>query len=302
MNGAFFPLAKLGWTMLAPSHLLLWLSLLTALVLIAGGARLGRWLALATALLFMVFGMLPTGDWLAQNLEDQYPRPATLPAHIDGIVDLGGGLGADILAERHAPATALTEARLVSTFELARRYPSARVVFSGGWGPYADAVGAAYVFGQMGLDPARLTLESRSRDTFENLLFTQRLVQPKRRETWVLATSAIQMPRAMLVARKLGWDMIPWPTDYLTRPARHIRPPADYLDVAGNLMRADAAMHEELGLLAYRLRGGGGTKAAPRNAAPRNASPGNAAPAGALSNASNHATANQASPNQATAP
>src|SRR6185312_11453338 len=163
MNGAFFPLAKLGWTMLAPSHLLLWLSLLTALVLIAGGARLGRWLALATALLFMVFGMLPTG----------------------------GGLGADILAERHAPATALTEARLVSTFELARRYPSARVVFSGGWGPYADAVGAAYVFGQMGLDPARLTLESRSRDTFENLLFTQRLVQPKRRETWVLATSAI---------------------------------------------------------------------------------------------------------------
>jgi uncharacterized SAM-binding protein YcdF (DUF218 family) len=284
MNGAFFPLAKLSWTLLAPSHLLLWMSLLTALVLIAGRMRVGRWLAIATALLFAVFGMLPTGDWLAQNLEDQYPRPATLPAHIDGIVDLGGGLGADIVAERHAPATALSEARLVSTFELARRYPDARVVFSGGWGRYADAVGAAYVFHQMGLDPPRLILESQSRDTFENLLFTKRMVRPRRHESWVLATSAIQMPRAMLVARKLGWNMIPWPTDYLTRPSRHIRPPTDYLDVAGNLMRADAAMHEELGLLAYRVRGASATKAAP---------PSNAAKPDALSNASKQSAADQ---------
>jgi uncharacterized SAM-binding protein YcdF (DUF218 family) len=282
MNRAFFPLAKLSWTILAPSHLLLWLALLTALVLIAGRQRLGRWLAIATALLFVVFGMLPTGDWLAQRLEDQYPRPAALPGHIDGILDLGGGLGTDILAERHAPATALSEARLVSTFELARRYPSARVVFSGGWGRYADAVAAQYVFGQMGLDPTRLTLETRSRDTFENLLFTQRLVQPRRHETWVLATSAIQMPRAMLVARRLGWPMIPWPTDYLTRPAPRVRPLTDYLDVAGNLMRADAALHEELGLMAYRLRGAGGTASAP---------PSNAVRAGALSNASNQSAA-----------
>ncbi|HEX3405821.1 MAG TPA: YdcF family protein [Caulobacteraceae bacterium] len=281
MSGLFFPLAKLGWTVLAPSHLVLWLALLTAIVLIAGQARLGRWLAVVTALVFVLFGMLPTGDWLAQRLENQYPRPASLPAHIDGIVDLGGGLGTDILVERQAPATALSEARLVSTFELARRFPDARVVFSGGWGRYADAVAAKYVFAQLGLDPARLTLESRSRDTLENLLFTQRLVRPRRGQAWVLATSAIQMPRAMMVARRLGWDMIPWPTDYLTRPGGRVRPLGDYLDVWGNLMRADAALHEELGLLAYRLRGGS-AKAAP---------PSNAVRPGALSNAVNQTAA-----------
>src|SRR5580704_5421706 len=165
MNGAFFPLAKLGWTILAPSHLLLWLTLLTAAALIFGRPRLGRWLAIATALVLITFGVLPTGDWLAQRLEDQYPRPTALPAHIDGILDLGGGLGDDILVARHAPAAALSEARLVSTFELARRYPQARVVFSGGWGRHADAHAAAYVFAQMGLDSSRLTLEDRSRDT-----------------------------------------------------------------------------------------------------------------------------------------
>jgi uncharacterized SAM-binding protein YcdF (DUF218 family) len=286
MNGSFLPVAKLGWTLLAPSHLLLWLVLLTAIALIAGRPRLGRWLTIATAALFVAFGVLPTGDWLTQRLEDQYPRPATLPAHIDGIVDLGGGLGTDILMERHAPAAALTEARLVSTFELARRYPDARVVFSGGWGRFADAVAAAYVFGQMGLDPARLTLESRSRDTFENLLFTQRLVQPNRRQTWVLATSAIQMPRAMMVAHRLGWTMIPWPTDYLTRPSGHIRPTAGYTNTASNLMRADAAVHEELGLIAYRLRGMGGTKAAPPGD-----DLGNATPSSALSNAAKESAA-----------
>jgi len=282
MNGRFFPLAKLGWAFLAPSHLMLWLALLTAIVLIAGRARLGRWLAIVTAVLFVVFGMLPTGDWLAQRLENQYPRPASLPAHVDGIVDLGGGLGTDILVERQAPAAALSEARLVSTFELARLHPEARVVFSGGWGRHADAKAAAYIFGQMGLDPARLTLEARSRDTFENLLFTQRLVRPKPGQVWVLATSAIQMPRAMQVARRLGWEMIPWPTDYLTRPRWRIRPLLDYLDVANNLLRADAALHEQLGMIAYRVRGPDAMKAAP---------PGNGAPAHTLSNAARESAA-----------
>jgi uncharacterized SAM-binding protein YcdF (DUF218 family) len=254
-GGAFFPLAKLGWGVLQPSHLLLLLVLATAIALIAGRPRLGRSLAIATALLFIVFGVLPTGDWLARPLEDAYPRPAALPARVDGILDLGGGLGTDLLGQRHAPAAALSEARLVSTFELARRYPDARVVFSGGWGRHPDSVAAAYVFGQMGLDPRRLTLESRSRDTFENLLFSQRLVRPLRGQVWVLATSAIQMPRAMLVARQIGWSMIPWPTDYITRPAGAARPVADYLNTAGNLSRADEALHEQLGLLVYRLRG-----------------------------------------------
>ena len=272
-GGSFFPVAKLGWTILAPSHLVLWLVLATAIALIAGRARLGRWLAIVTALALFVFGVLPTGDWLAQRLENQYPRPASLPAHIDGIVTLGGGLGDDILEVRQAPAAALSEARLVSTFELARRYPTARVVFSGGWGRHADARAAAYVFGQMGLDPVRLTLEPRSRDTFENLLFTRRLVQPKPGEVWVLATSAIQMPRAMMVARQLGWQLIPWPTDYLTRPRQRVRPLPDYLDVAGNLLRADMALHEEIGLVAYQMRGHGEAKGDAKAVPPSNAPP-----------------------------
>ena len=251
----FFVLDKLVALAFAPGRLLLWLMLATAIALLLGRYRTGRGLAVAAALVLVACGVLPLGDWLARALENQYPRPAPPPAHVDGILTLGGGLGTGVLTARGAPDDAASETRLVSAFELARRYPTARVVFSGGWGAYPDATAAAYIFAQMGLDPARLTLEGRSRDTYENLLFSQRLVRPKPGEVWLLATSAIQTPRAMAVARRLGWSLIPWPTDYKTRPRPGPRPLADWLDVTGNLTRTEQALHEWVGLMAYRLGG-----------------------------------------------
>jgi hypothetical protein len=44
-----------------------------------------------------------------------------------------------------------------------------------------------------------------------------------------------------------------------------MKPLADYLGVAGNLMRSEQALHEWVGLLAYRL--GGFTRRAPADAA-----------------------------------
>jgi hypothetical protein len=85
----------------------------------------------------------------------------------------------------------------------------------------------------------------------------------------------------MAVARQLGWPMIPWPTDYLTRPSGG-PPPGDWLNVVGNLERADAALHEDIGLIAYQARGDPKPSAAP---------PGNAAAPGALSNAPKEAAA-----------
>jgi len=59
------------------------------------------------------------------------------------------------------------------------------------------------------------------------------------------------MPRAMAIARKQGWPMVPWPTDYFTAPNSK----GDWLFVADNLGMADYAVHEWIGMLAYRLTG-----------------------------------------------
>jgi uncharacterized SAM-binding protein YcdF (DUF218 family) len=248
---SFFSASKLAWSVFAPSHLLFWSAVASAAALLLKRERLGRRLAVLTVGLFVVFGVLPLGTWLTRPLEARYPRPAAAPAHVDGILTLGGGLGDEVLVTRHAPAGEAAETRLVSTFELARRYPNARIVFSGGWGDAPDAAAAAYAFGQMGLDPARLTLESRSRNTYENLAFSKALARPKPGEVWLLATSASQMPRAMAVAGRIGWPLVPWPTDYLTAPKEHRRRLIGYLDISGHLARLDKAAHEWIGLWAY---------------------------------------------------
>lgn len=250
----FFPLSRIAWFLLAPSRLVLWLVLATTLLVLARRDQAARMCAVLAAFVLVLFGVVPVSTWLARGLENQYPRGA-LPSHVDGILTLGGGLNTPRLLARQAPAAESSEARLVSTFELARQHPEARVVFSGGWGRFPDTEAARYGFAQMGLDPQRLTLEDRSRDTFENLSFSQRLVHPQPGETWVLATSAIQMPRAMAVARRLGWTLIPWPTDYLTTPGARMFDLAEGLDVPGRLALSDATIHEWLGLLAYQAAG-----------------------------------------------
>jgi uncharacterized SAM-binding protein YcdF (DUF218 family) len=248
----FFLVSKAFWFLLQPSHALAILALAAAALLISGRPRPAKRLCLWTAGLFVVFGILPTGPLLVQKLEAADPRPP-LPQHIDGILTLGGGLDARTIRSRHALGEAPSESRLISTFELARRYPSARVVFSGGWGENADWIAARYIFAQMGLDPQRMVLERQSHNTYENLLFSQRLLHPGPGQTWILATSAFQAPRAMAVARRLKWILIPWPTDYLTPKG----PPrfSDFFDFGRNFGLADLGVHEWLGIWVYELTG-----------------------------------------------
>ena len=247
----FFILSKAIWLVLAPSHLIFWVLLGAAVLLLFGRRRPGTVAAAAGAALYLLFGVLPAGAWLARPLENAYPR-LPWPAHVDGVVVLGGGFNTAALLSRGAPGANPVETRLISGFEVARRYPSAKLVFSGGWGPNSDAKAARYAFDQMGLDPSRLVLEDRSRDTLENLVFSKRIAQPRPGETWLLATSAIHMPRAVQAARLAGWKVVPWATDYAT--AAHGGGPSLFGSPGLNLFLADQAAHEWLGLVGYKLR------------------------------------------------
>ena len=248
----YFALSKVLWILFAPSHVLGWLTILSAVFFLSGFSRAGRTSCLMSCALLVLMGILPLGVWLVRPLEDWYPR-ANLPGRVDGILILGGGLDPDMLASRGAMGAGQGEARLISGVELVRRYPRARVVFSGGSGSVFGATAtesqvAAYVFRQVGLAPNRVVLEDRSRNTWENFVFSKRLAHPQTHDVWVLATSAIQMPRAMEAARKVGWNVVPWPADYLTAPEGL----SGYFDVPRNLDLVDAGFHEWVGLLVYR--------------------------------------------------
>jgi uncharacterized SAM-binding protein YcdF (DUF218 family) len=214
-----------------------------------------RWLSVAAALLLVVAGILPLGTFLTRALENRYPRPAW-PAKVDGILVLSGGMDGAMLHARGVMAGYGGQPRLIAAQEAALRYPQARVVFAGGSGllsgtPYSEAGAARHVFAQMGLDLSRLTLEERSRNTYENILLSKEIARPRPNEIWLLATSAINMPRAMEIARRLNWRVVPWPTDYLTQPQGL----AASFDIASNIGGTDYAVHEWIGIWAYRFTG-----------------------------------------------
>jgi uncharacterized SAM-binding protein YcdF (DUF218 family) len=248
----FYNAGKLFWLIAAPSHLLVWL---LALGLLMWRKAAGRALMAAVLSFYVLLLFVPLGEWALNKLENQYPR-GPWPAHVDGILELGGGLSPGIFLTRHLPGAQLGEPRMVATFELARRYPAARIVFSGGNGEAGgspETLAAREIFNQLGLPLSRVRFEDRARDTWENFLYARPLAKPKTGEVWLLVTSAYHMPRAMAVARAQGWDIRPWPSDYLTTPRTGLW----RLSAESDLSDLDLAAHEWAGLWTYRLMGRG---------------------------------------------
>ena len=248
----FFVLSKIFSLLGAPSHWLTLLVVATAPCLLLRWYRAAKIFSVAAVLLLVVAGL--TAVPLARALEDRYPRPPW-PAHVDGILVLGAGFDTALLRARGAPQANGGAYRLEAGAAAARHYPQARLVFTGGSGalggaPFSEAETARIIFTELGQDPKRLTLEARSRNTYENILFSKAIVKPKPGEVWLLTTSAIHMPRAMAIARKLDWPMTPWPSDYYTAPHDQ----GDWIAIDG-LGLMDYAVHEWIGILAYRLSG-----------------------------------------------
>ena len=151
--------------------------------------------------------------------------------------------------------TALEEggARLTEAAILARRFPEAKIVYSGGpeEAGSSEAAEGRDLLVALGVDRSRIEVETRSRNTDENARFTAALVKPKPEQVWWLVTSAWHMPRSMGLFEKAGFSVRADPVDYHTfGDAR------DYAldrDPARRLRLFELGVHEWIGLAAYRL-------------------------------------------------
>jgi uncharacterized SAM-binding protein YcdF (DUF218 family) len=255
----FYVLSKIGGFLIAPSNLLTALVLLGILLAFTRFARAGRLLALSGLLALLLFGLGPGGNWLMVMLEERFPPPPAEAPAPDGIIVLGGGVEDRVSAARDQLQLNEAGDRIWALAELARRYPEARIVFSGGVGaligggdvPEAEIVGAAVA--ALSLEPGRVELESASRTTAQNARFTAALVRPAPGETWWLVTSAFHMPRAVGAFRAAGLPVAAYPVDYRTAgPEDAWRP---FATLSDGLRRTDVAVREWVGLLAYRLTG-----------------------------------------------
>lgn len=253
----FFILSKTVALFFLPSNFFLEIGLAGLVLWLTHWKRVGARLMVLSLVLLAVAGFLPVGAALDHALESRFPPWNPVRGAPDGIIVLGGAIDPALSQGRGVVALNQQAERVTVIAKLAHAYPQARIVYSGGNAvvepkvpPEADL--ALPILESFGISRDRITLETRSRNTYENALFTKALIKPKPGSHWLLVTSAEHMPRAIGCFRSVGFPVEAYPVDWHT--PREIR--LSLLDQASDgLTRLDGAAHEWIGLLAYWLTG-----------------------------------------------
>lgn len=180
-------------------------------------------------ILFAIIGMFifiacvsPVPDFIATFLENRFQRPDHIADDVKGFIVIGFGLDRRVTQSRDIITLNCASQRELALIELSKKYPSKKFVYTAGTlnspqlKSWSDIM--RKFFEEMtGEKPVNIIFEDHAKDTYQNAKYTYDLIKPKPGEKWALVTSAINMPRAVGVFKKVGWDnIIAYPVDYRT--------------------------------------------------------------------------------------
>jgi uncharacterized SAM-binding protein YcdF (DUF218 family) len=255
----FYYVSKIAWFFATPSNLLISLVLLGLVLALFRRLRgFGIGVSLVFTLATIALGLLPIASYILLPLEERFPTFRDDGRPVDGIVLLGGSVEASDSVSRGMIIANESAERVLETIQLAHRYPNARILISGGGGTVfgdgaAEAPVIANYFKSIGIEPARILVEDRSRTTAENATFSRELAKPRDGERWLLVTSAWHMPRAVGVFQKADFTVAPYPVDFRTAGGSRTHRPFAF--VSEGLRRLDIGTKEWAGLVGYYLAG-----------------------------------------------
>ena len=217
---------------------------------------LGRILLTGLVLAWLLLLTTPVQPWLTETLERRFPVNPPLPAGIDGIIILGGAIDPRISETWQRVSVTSSGDRLIAGAQLAHAHPEAKLLYTGGDADPSQSGGkeaplAAALLADLGISTDRLLIEDRSRNTYENALFSKRLISPQAGQIWILITSARHMPRSVGIFRKLDWPVIAYPVDFQSggQGWANVDLPVERLHLLFE------ALHEWAGLAYYHARG-----------------------------------------------
>lgn len=254
----FYFISKIVWFFLTPSNALVTAALVGLLLMRTKRARLGQRMVVTASVLLLVAGLSPLGHALMLPLEERFPAFRDDGAPVAGIIVLGGSYDTEATNVHGQMALNETGERLIALGALARRYPEAKIVYSGGGSEFTpdttpEATLVEKTAHQLGIAPGRIIYERKSLNTYQNALYSKAIAAPAEGERWLVVTSAFHMPRAMGVFRAVGFEVVPYPVDYRTAGSVSLIRPFAF--VSEGLRRTDIATKEWIGLLTYRLSG-----------------------------------------------
>jgi len=253
-----FLISKLVWIFAQP------LSLAFFLVFFALIAGLLSWRTLSilgaagSVLILFVTLYSTTGNLLMQDLEERFAKPAADPDNLQCMIVLGGAFESEVNTARRGIEFSSAADRFIEALRLAQKFPQSRILVSGGDGSISgiyegDAAASDRFFPLFGVGKDRLIEERQSRTTFENAVNTKEFLASQGLSHCLLITSGFHMPRSVGIFRKLGIDIVPWPTDY--RTDGKVRPGLDFTQPNLNAQNMATAIREWYGLVGYYLAG-----------------------------------------------
>jgi len=226
-------------------------------------------IGLQRAVLGVALGCLLLGGngWVAsrltRSLEWRYLPPEIVP-QADVIVLLGGGTQP---ARAPRPMVEVTGAgdRVLYTAWLYKQGKAGHILLSGGtldWshGDSSPANDMATLLEMMDVPQDALWFEPNSRNTYENALYSARILREKGIQRILLVTSALHMPRSVKLFQAQGLEVIPLPTDYTVTQGDRAKKDAraivlGLLPSAENLALTSRVLKEYIGIVVYELRG-----------------------------------------------
>ncbi|HEY9762946.1 MAG TPA: YdcF family protein [Trichocoleus sp.] len=241
------------------------LLLLVALVLLW---RRPRWAAgaIALALLLLGVGGNPNiSNALIRSLEWQHLPPASLP-QAEAIVVLGGAIKPAVTPRPWVDVAEAGDRVLHGAF-LYQAGKAPLLILSGGritWkeGGPSESGDMAQLAMALGVPRSAIAEDPTSLNTYENAVNVKAILQQRQINRVLLVTSAMHMPRSLMIFRRQGIDAIPAPTDFLiteqslqeTRTTWQGRL-LSLVPQAENLALISKALKEYIGIGVYRLRG-----------------------------------------------
>jgi uncharacterized SAM-binding protein YcdF (DUF218 family) len=215
--------------------------------------RSGRLLVSVSWLLLVLVSCTAISDLMLLPLEERYPKWNGQGDNLAFVVVMGAGQqDAPRLPETNRLNSAAVY-RLLEGIAVYRANPGSKLILSGGSGESEpSAVMMSRVAQTIGIDAADILLQPFPRNTEQEV----RLLAPMvGRQRFAVITSAAHMPRTMSLFAAAGLQPLPAPTHFMDR----LNPHPSWRDFsapnADNLIRAQFALHEYLGMLWLKLKG-----------------------------------------------
>jgi len=232
--------------------------LLVAVVAIPRRQRLARRVTLLVLVVLFLWSWRPFAWLTSASLEASYPVDAYRSADAGAIVVLASGV---LLPNASRPVGMLNEGSYERTRYAAwlhRNWRPLPVLATGGaLGPPGNKVVVAAVMKRLlitqGVPADSVWTEEKSLSTYQNAVFSARILRERGIRKIVLVTEGLHMRRAVLCFRQQGFEVTPAPCR--VRSLNALNRWTQFVPSAGAIEDNEYALHEWVGLLWYKLTG-----------------------------------------------